>query len=55
MTPTVTTDYQVAVHQAATGSQIEVDTIIGFTITIVDPPFQMQVLIKQFAWDRKLY
>lgn len=38
VTPTVTTDYQVAVHQAATGSQIAVDTIIDFTITVVDPP-----------------
>lgn len=38
VTPPVSTDYQVAVHQAATGSQIAVDTIISFTITVVTPP-----------------
>ena len=38
VTPTVTTNYQVEVQQAAAGSQIAIDTIIDFTITVILPP-----------------
>ncbi len=35
--PLVTTNYQVAIHQAGTGSQVDFDTIVDFTITVVNP------------------
>ena len=38
VTPPVTTDYQVHVVQTAAGSQVAMDTIIDFTITVVPPP-----------------
>lgn len=36
--PNVTTNYQVAIHQAGVGAQVAFDTIVDFTVTVVNPP-----------------